>query len=359
MDPIDRPNDDFREKLTLDQIHHICSANGLPIPSSIVPEPRGNEKVIYHLDDQYCLQFLVEERDATPLRLLTHIPEVPSPELIAWHEGDGDDDVSYLITTRCPGDRLDVMFPSAPPVEQQAILFALGAGLAQYHRLDPDAIVDTVVSLDESELLLDRRAANDGGLKGSQVRFRNAMVSIAALLRAVDDTPDELIQALSEHLDREPDPQFAPPGLTHYEPWAEHYILNHEDDQYRLTGCVDIERILIADPAHEIGVLAASILALKREWLDAFTDGYRTCHELPDHLEERIRHLAIDHDLWSLGELANEVEWRGGKLVDADGSEPARYRINWASGHARRLRHWFGLDDTFDELLFRAQIGPW
>ena len=358
MNPIDRPNDDVRERLTLAQIHSICEDNGLPVPTTVEPEPRGNEKVIYHLDGRYSLQFLVSQQDVDPLRVLNQIDEIPSPEILAWREDDSDANNSYLITTKCPGSRFDLLWHTANEDQRSRMLYGLGEGLAGYHSLSPDTVIATAGSVGLATLIRDDRKEEWTWQK----RWRNltvtAMPAIEALLQAVSEEPDALVRAIHSHLESTEVPSLGPAGLTHSEPWAEHYILNAQDDRYVLTGCIDIERISIADPAHELAVMAASVLAHDTRWLNAFAEGYRTHRDMPDNLEQRIHHLAMEHDLWSLSSSAGKAQWFNGELVE-DGKPLSRWRIHCATGHARRLRKWLGLTNDFDEYLFRAEIGPW
>jgi aminoglycoside phosphotransferase (APT) family kinase protein len=358
MDPIDRPNDDFRERLTLNHIHNICKHNNLPTPTTVVPEPRGNEKVIYHLDDKFTLQFLVEQRDVDPLHLLSHIDEMPTPEVLAWCENDPTIDGAYLITTKCKGDRFDLLWHDADENQRVGMLHCLGEGWSRYHSLSPDAVTEKAERLGFSQLVGDDRATKSTWLEQRRDRTIAAIPSIEAFLKQVAERPAELISAIQEHLQSTELPSLAPSGLTHSEPWAEHYILEATDDRYVLTGCVDVERLCIADPAHEFAVMAASVLAHEKRWLDAFAAGYRIHRELPDDLEQRIHNLAIDHDLWSLSSSAGKAEWIDGELLDG-GEPPRHWRIHCATGHARRLRKWLGLDTDFNESLFRAEIGPW
>ena len=70
MERIGRPEDDFRERLTCEDITEICARHSIPDPSKIEPEERGNEKVFYYLDDTYALQFLAFKEDEEAYRLL-------------------------------------------------------------------------------------------------------------------------------------------------------------------------------------------------------------------------------------------------------------------------------------------------
>ena len=358
MDPIGRPNDDFRKKLTVDQIHSICRRNGIPRPTRIEPEERGNEKVIYYLDDRLAMQFLAVERDVEALRLLEHIDEIPTAQVITWSKSDPDVGVSCLITTRCPGTRLDALWRGTDDSDKADILRAVGKGMSRYHSVSPDSAIHLATDLGYDSLTGDDRSRERTFLEGRRERVRNRIDNIAALLHTVDDHPDELLAAIRSHLDSASPARLLPFGLTHPEPWVEHYIVGELDGGYALTGCIDIEWLKISDPGVELTVLYATILAHSEEWWDAFADGYSTHHTLPDDARERCHDLAIDFDAWSLSSSAGDALLVDGEVID-DGNHLTAWRTHCGRGHARRLRWLLGLDPDYSEVLFRSDIGPW
>jgi len=108
----------------------------LPKPQEIIPEGRGNEKVIYHLDRHFVLAFCLStgvEVDIEPLAVLERIEAIPTPRVITWVEQDCDLHVPYMITERCPGTRLDKLWDKTEHKQRLQALEALGAGMGHYH----------------------------------------------------------------------------------------------------------------------------------------------------------------------------------------------------------------------------------
>jgi hypothetical protein len=113
MKRISRPGDDFRERLSRDDVDRICKSHGLPTPSVVVPERRGNETVAYHLDNTYFLSFGLSDptqRKVEVLHILEHLQSMPTPRVIAWSESDPKLRVPYMIVEDCPGRRLDLLW---------------------------------------------------------------------------------------------------------------------------------------------------------------------------------------------------------------------------------------------------------
>ena len=356
MERINRPEDDFRETLTLDQINEICTANGLPAPAKIEPERRGNEKVIYHLDDTYSLQFMATQEDVDDLLLLGHFDEYPSPAVLAWCENDASVETSVLITEKCTGDRLDVLWNRTGDAERLQLLEDFGSAMARYHAIDPQRVVSTAEAQGLSHRVTDTRENPVGSLDGRRRSVENGIDSIEGLLRFLDPNSTDVMPALNRHLRTKPCSQLLPVGLVHGEPWAEHYLISLAASTYTLTGAVDISGLKLRDPASEIVIIHASILDHSDAWFSAFRKGYDKVTPSPDNAASRLHGLAIDFGAWALLSLSGE--WDGSDYLKRGHPYSDWYKRRAADQYLR-LRVWLGLEGGSHDVLFRADIGPW
>ena len=109
------------------------------------------------------------------------------------------------------------------------------------------------------------------------------------------------------------DAQFAGAGLFHTEPFAEHYIIDRTGNEFRLSGCVDLEECAIGDSLGEVVEMFASILALDQRYLAAFEEGYEEWFPFPSDALRRLWAGAVDLDfsnvLWLLGTMDKRAEW--------------------------------------------------
>ncbi len=350
MERIHRPGDDFRDQLQIEDIHTICARHGLKIPSKIDAEPRGNEKVIYHLDDVYSLQFLAEQEDADDLIFLSHIPEMPSPEVLAWCEHEARLDASYLLTQKCTGDRLDVLWEKVDESDRRPLLTALGEAMGRYHTVGADKIQKIAERTGLHSRVQDDSDNPTRRLLGKFNRGKTNLDTVASTLKATGLPSPELLTVLEEHYASATIEPFIDVGLTHGEPWAEHYIVGQSNGRFHLDGCVDVSVILIGDPAPEIVILYVSILGLNDEYYEAYKAGYETAFPFPDDGLERLRRLAIDFDVWSIVSLSGGIK---------PGEPFGNWRRVRIEGHYDRLLSWTGIKGRIEKALFRAQIGPW
>lgn len=356
MDQIGRPGDDFRGRITSHDVAAICERHSLPRPVTIEPEVRGNEKVIYYLNDSFALQFFADREDSDDLQILAEISQIPSPNVIAWCEYDPRCKSSYLITEKCPGRRLDEIWEAVGEPERLQLLRGLGQHMAKYHAVEAGSVVAVADRLGLYYRITDNSREPTKPLESRSREITNGVGAIDFLLSALELDSKRVTPWLED--DCVADVPLIASGLASGEPWEEHYILGHNHDGYTLTGRVDFSGILICDPAWEVVVLFASILGLDKERYDAYKEGYQTEAAFPDDGWQRFRRLAAEFDAWALLELSRETEvrdsvtlWRGKPMPD--------WRRNWVVSHYNRLFSWLDFKPSVDKSMFRAQIGPW
>jgi len=346
---IGRPEDDFREKLTEDDIGRICKAHGLPRPTGLIPEYRGNETVCYHLDAKFFLAFVISEdvrRKVEGLSLLAGIKEIPTPGVIAWSENDPELHVPYMIVERCPGHRLDALWKNTTAEQHVDILEAFGAGTGRYH-----TVSGTVLRERARKLGLVQRVRH---IEEPQSRDDSSPVhslpTLAARLRRIGVEDNGIVKRLEAHYSRATRKKdtFVGPGLVHTEPFAEHFFIEKAGTGYRLSGCVDLG-FAVEDSLGEITSHYVSMLSLEPAYFDAFKRGYERFFSFPPDAEERLHLGAIEHDLsnilWLLDTMEERPQWAFAEV--------------WVSGHLRRLEGWLDPVRRVDRALFREDIGPW
>ena len=326
-----------------------------PRPREIVPEPRGNENVAYHIDGDNFLALSISDdtrRKVEVLRLLEQIESMPTPKVIGWSKRDAALQVPYVILERCPGSRLDELWEQCGHGERLALLKSLGSGMGRYH----------CTALADAEAAgrikgLERWVVDD--VEPRRQRARSARREAKSSLKSLPErlnrwgiNGSSLVHALRGHYAGSlppPDAPFVGPGLIHTEPWAEHFFVVKAGTVFRLSGCVDLEECAIADSFGEIVEMYVSLLALDEEYLSAFTKGYHQFFPFPSDAERRLRAAAVDHDLgnvlWLLDTMENRPEWS--------------FATCWVVGHLQRLEGWIDESKEINRALFRKDIGPW
>jgi hypothetical protein len=355
VERINRPGDDFRERLSRDDVERICQSHGLPAPSLVVPERRGNETVAYHLDHAYFLSFGLcdpTQRKVEVLRIFEHLESMPTPRVIAWSERDSKLGVPYMIVEDCPGQRLDVLWGECQPVEREELLEVLGSSMGRYHTTTIDQATAAAATAGFSQWVID----------DTEPRYRRGRERRIEACRALERLPERLARwavdgtsltaLIEDHYAGRlppPDAPFAGPGLIHTEPCAEHFLIERTGGTCRLSGCVDLEECAIADSLDEVVEMYVSMLALDVRYLSAFRKGYEQFHPFPADVEQRLEAGAVDHDLssvlWLLDTMEERPEWS--------------FATSWLSGHVRRLGGWLDERKGVTEALFRKDIGPW
>ena len=358
MERIGRPEDDFRERLSLEDIASICGRHSIPKPSKIEPEMSGNEKVIYYLDDTYALQFLALKEEEEDYRLLESVPDIPTPSVIAWCDLDPSLEAQYLITERCPGKRLDLLWQEVDESDRLKVLRDLGEGMGGYHTVDAKSLLTVADRLELSHRITDQTSDPLGFLNRRRARTAKRLNMIGQLLAGLELDAHSLLEKTEKHLGREPDEPLFPSGLASGEPWEEHIILERTEEGFRLSGCVDLTPIMICDGALEITVLYASILGLDRRYFGVFQEGYETYRAFPDECWERLQCLAADYHAWALASLTGDTEVVGSSVLWR-GNPISEWRISRVVAHYERLCSKLGLGTPTEEAKFRAQIGPW
>jgi aminoglycoside phosphotransferase (APT) family kinase protein len=352
MERINRPNDDFREILSRSHIEQICNRHGLPQPQEIIPEGRGNEKVIYYLDHHFALAFGVTKGDIETLAVLERIEAIPTPKVIAWMEEDPDVQGSYMVTERCPGIRLDALWDKITHKQRLQVLEALGAGMGRYHTVGAAEVKKVADELSLSHRVVD---LNEQPWQEDERRTRmvaDGLGRLSACLSFFGLESSAVRKQLEAHYTQrlsQPWECFIVPGLVHGEPWAEHFIMEETEQGYRLSGCVDFDEVLIADSLSEMVFLYVSMLGIDREYYQAFKRGYERFFAFPENAEEALRLAAIDFDAWSIVELSKSI----------DGPHVPGWLKGWVEKHFYRLQGWLGLSKRVDRAMFRWEIGPW
>jgi|TARA_Y100000310_G_scaffold344658_1_gene458613 hypothetical protein len=355
MERIGRPGDDFRERLSRADIERICNSHGIRNPAKIIPEPRGNETVAYHLDDTYFLSFGVNDptqRKVEVLRILEHIDSMPTPKVLDWSPQDPDLHVPYMIVERCPGVRLDVLWGKCKQQDRVRLLRSLGSAMGRYHTttlVDAKAAARTV-GLDQ--WVVDDSKPTSLSTVESHRKQQDSLRHLSDRLKRLGLDGSSLTASLEAHYagDRaESDAPFVGPGLIHTEPVAEHFIIERTVDTFRLSGCIDLEECAIADSFNEIVKMYVTMLALDESYLTAFREGYEQFFPFPSDAEKRLWAGAIDSDLsntlWLLAAMATKPEWS--------------FATHWVAAHMQRLEGWLDVRKRTDRALFRKDIGPY
>jgi aminoglycoside phosphotransferase (APT) family kinase protein len=361
MERINRPNDNLREILCQSHIERICNWHGLPQPQEIIPEARGNEKVIYYLDHHFILAFCWSRRilqsDIESLAVLERIDAMPIPGVIAQIKEAPDIHVPYIIVERCPGTRLDELWNKTSHTQRLQVLEALGAGMGRYHTVGGAEVTKVADKLSLSHCVLDltiqswqERPWQDAERRAQIVADRLGQLSACLSLFGLEAST--VMKQLEAHYTQrlsQPWRSFIGVGLVHGEPWAEHFIIESTEEGYRLSGCVDFEQVFIADSLHEMVFLYVSMLGLNGEYYQAFKRGYEHFFAFPDDAEEELRLAAIDFDAWSLVELSRNIE-----------KPPVSgWLRGWVEKHFHRLVGWLELSKRIDRAMFRREIGPY
>ena len=360
MERINRPGDDFRESLSVDYITEICRHHDLPSPITITPESRGNEKVIYHLDEAYSLQFCLSENAAQnveALTILSELEEVPTPQVIALIEEDPVLQVPYFITERCPGIRLDKLWSDTQDADKVSILEALGTGMGRYHTVTASKVHQVAAKHALNHRILDQSDQQPHSSKAQDIS-EPTRKKLTALRFDIAKTVCEL-DGLSRSRTEDLQSEFIGPGFVHGEPWEEHFIVERGSPQYRLSGCVDINDVVIADSQYEMTVLFASILSLHSEYYEAYKRGYERYFPFPQDAYSRLYSAAIGYAIWAIDELTNDIElsktqeplWRNQPFPD--------WRREGIEKHLNRLNGWLGVMPQIERPMFRSKIGPW
>ena len=360
------PNDDFREKLAPADVERVCGAHNLPIPKTIVSERRGNDKVAYHLDERYFLAFVLggdmrEEIDK--IAILSHVGRMPIPRMVAWSEREPVLGVPYYIQEECPGTRLDLLWQKTDAEERVRLLEGLGYGMGYYHTVTAPDLVQArnELSLNHIARYLDEPLPPVDERSSLQKEVKN-LLPLAARLSSLgidaDEVMDEVRERYVEKM-RSPCTGFVQPGLVHEDPLEEHCFVEQTDEGYRLSGCVDIEGILVSDGIHDIGGAYASMLALDRKYYEAFREGYEQFFPFPPDAEDQLHFAAITDEIWGLtmltagytADLKSEIEWPDTPLAD--------WAMRWTKNRFRRLQGWLDEAKQLDRALFRPEVGPW
>ena len=366
MERVNMPNDDFREALTVADIERVCAAHDLPYPKKIVGERRGNDKVAYHLDGRYFLAFALGgdmREEIEKIAILRHVGRMPVPRVVAWCEREPVLGVPYYIQEDCPGTRLDIRWEETNAEERVLLLEGLGHGMGYYHTVTVPELVQArnelslshiARYLDEPLPAVDERSSLQKEIK-SLMPLAKRLVSLGI---DADEVMNEVRERYLERI-REPRAGFVQAGLVHEDPLEEHVFVERTDGGYRLSGCVDIEGLLVSDGIHDVGGLYASMLALDRRYYGAFKKGYEHFFPFPPDAEDQLRFAAITDEVWGLtmltagytADLRSQIEWPDTPLAD--------WAMRWAENRFRRLQGWLDETKQLDRALFRPEVGPW
>lgn len=349
MERIGRSEDDFREKLTEDDIGRICEGHGLPRPTEITPEHRGNESVCYHLDSGLFIAFVIGEDirwKVEGLKLLETIDEIPTPRVMGWSENDPGLQAPYMIVERCPGYRLDALWERTTADQHVDMLEALGAGAGRYHTVNGAVLRERA----HQHGLAHRVRHIETPESGDESSPVDSLPVLAVRLRRIGLEENGIVKKLEEHFLRTTHRQedFIGPGLIHIEPCAEHFFIEETKTGYRLSGCVDLG-FGVGDSLGEITAHYVSMLSLESAYFDAFRRGYERFFSFPSDAVERLHVEAIEHDLGNILWLLDRIE-----------DHPAwAFATMWVSEHLLRLEGWLDPAKKTDRALFRKDIGPW
>ncbi|UCH51022.1 MAG: phosphotransferase [Chloroflexota bacterium] len=355
MEGIGRPGDDFRQQLSRSDIEQICKRHDLVEPREITPEERGNEKVIYYLDDHLLLAFCLSDdirANTEALTVLEEVEAMPTPQVIAWLEDDPHLRVPYMIVEKCPGTRLDLLWEKLGHEQRLQLLEALGNDMGYYHTVSLSDVKKVADKLSLSHRVDD---AVETSLQMGKMRLQRITENLEHLtvrLGRLGLKASSTVKMLKAHCSQrlsQPVTHFIEPGLIHDDAWAEHFFIERTQDGFRLSGCIDFEEVRVADSLSEIVAQYVSMLALNHDYYDAFKRGYQRFFAFPPDADERLRLAAIDNDAEAILFLLHSVETR----------PEWSFATPWVRGHLRRLQGWLGESQKIDRAMFRKDIGPW
>ena len=363
--PVGRVNDDVREKLSVAKIEQICKLHGLPKPARIIPEPDGNDAVVYYLDTTAVLSFHCHRKIFTEihegLRIMEGFDEFPSPRLIAVEEEDGDLGMPYIITERCPGERLDRLWVKSDHAARLDIARALGVGMARYHTID----IDTFRARTR-EASLEHRCGYE--VKRNTQTYRTNVKKIAErasrtfeIISALGLDCASVARHVETHLaqcmTKEWRP-FAGMGLCHEGAWPDHFFIRQMGPKPELSGCIDFEEFPFADSVGELDTVYCSMLGTDDRYVGAFISGYGEYFDLPPDAAQLMRESAIEGELGCLDHMTKGIKIDSSSLTWRD--EPvADWLKRWISNRCDRLEGWFDQAKRVTKPLFRGQVGPW
>ena len=366
MERVNMPNDDFREKLTVADIERVCGAHDLPIPQAIVSERRGNDKVAYHLDDRYFLAFVLGgdmRQEIDKIAILSNVGRMPIPRMLAWSEREPILGVPYYIQEDAPGTRLDRLWEQLDTEERVRMLEGLGHGMAYYHTVTAAELVQAKnkLSLNHIARHLDTPIPPVDERPSRQKQIKN-LPPLAARLSSLGIDADEVMREVQQRYEERiqtPSTGFVQPGLVHEDPFEEHSFVERTDKGYRLSGCVDIEGIMVSDGIHNVGGVYVSMLALDRKYYEAFKKGYEQFFPFPPDAEDQLRFHAITAEICGLtlltagytADVNSYIEWPDTPLAD--------WAMRWTKNRFRRLQGWLDESKQLDRALFRPEVGPW
>lgn len=366
LGPIGRLNDDVRERLSRAKVEQICERHGLPKPKEIIPEPDGNDTVVYYLDENAVLSFHCHRQlfadSKERLIIAKYIEEFLSPRLIAAVEKDADLGMPYIITERCPGMRLDRLWSHVDSSKRLLICRALGYGMGRYHTIGVDSFKERTREVSLYHRHMEMFQNNTEEYRKS---LRTIIDGLGRAFEVIDMiglehfiTAREIEAHLAQCMERGWQ-RFSGPGLTHEYPWPDHFFIQETNGTFRLSGCIDFEGFPFRDSLHEISILYLNIFGLDDRYEAAFISGYEEFIQLPENASQRILEKAIEVELNDLMHMTDEITGNTPATLTWRETPAPKWLKRWIRNRLCRLEGWFIPAKRVKDSLFRRQVGPW
>ena len=242
------------------------------------------------------------EKELRVYSALSELKKVPSPDIIKSSLDTEDSRIDFLLMSELPGNPLNQHELEVDETEH--VFHEIGQMLRIIHSYT----YDTFSRLDSG--YSGEFATNKAFLESS---INHAITELSqydagsALTRRIEDF-------LYSELSSTPWPQQA--SLCHGDYNETNILIMREDDNWIVSGVIDVENAFAGDPAYDIAITELSILTNDDVKKQAFLDGYGINTTA---IEDRVRFYKVLHTLrrhnWLIGkskhkdsaELANEM----------------------------------------------------
>ncbi|GAB4561933.1 MAG: hypothetical protein Kow0047_09650 [Anaerolineae bacterium] len=219
------------------------------------------------------------EREIELLRVLSSVPGIPAPRLIAdgWLE-----DIRpwrYLIMTHCPGARLGDVWDQVPPSDRESILHHLADMLRGLHAV-PVARFSTMDGRPEAwRQFVEKR------IERAETHHRSRSMP-EPLLR---ELPGYLAEAAPLLCDR------VQPTVIHADLTRDHLLLASQDGRWRIVGLIDFGDAMVGRRDYEWVALHLDLLDADRCWLRSFLRAYDPDLLVDTDFPRRMMALSLLH----------------------------------------------------------------
>src|SRR5262249_25346133 len=225
------------------------------------------------------------EKELYVYRLLGRAASLPTPSIL-WSDGSKELlPQNYVVMTTLKGQLLSQVAPSLSTLEFRDIYFEMGALLSKVHGITLDAFGYITTRITASH------PTNDAYMRS---QFQKKLVEFdarggdAVLRRSVE----EYVETHSDLLT-----QARTPVLCHDDYHEGNVLVAVEEGKWRVTGIVDVENAVSADPLLDIAKTDYYAIKANEAKREGFLAGYG---QLPMNWRERVHLYKLFHalELW-------------------------------------------------------------